>query len=107
MQRFVSYDEVDEVAAHGETRATVVLRSGLQVDLRVVPEESYGSALHYSTGSKAHNIAVRSSVSSAASRSTSTASFGEPNAWPATRKRSVYAQVRLPFIPARAPGRPR
>ena len=44
---------------HGGTRTTVVLRSGLQVDVRAVPEESYGAALLYFTGSKAHNIALR------------------------------------------------
>jgi DNA polymerase (family 10) len=57
--RFVAYEDVDAVVAHGTTRSTVVLRSGLQVDLRVVPEVSYGAALLYFTGSKAHNIAVR------------------------------------------------
>ena len=45
--------------AHGPTRTTVVLRSGLQVDVRAVPEQSYGAALLYFTGSKAHNIALR------------------------------------------------
>ena len=59
IERFTRYGEVAKVTAAGETRATVVLRSGLQVDLRVVPVESYGSALHYFTGSKAHNIAIR------------------------------------------------
>lgn len=59
IERFTSYGEVAKVVGAGGTRATVVLRSGLQVDLRVVPAESYGSALHYFTGSKAHNIAVR------------------------------------------------
>jgi DNA polymerase (family 10) len=64
MQRFVTYDEVEEVAAHGETRARVVLCYGLQVDLRVVPEESYGAAPHYFTGAKAHNIAIRADAHS-------------------------------------------
>ena len=59
IERFAAYPEVATVLAKGGTRSTVVLRSGLQVDLRVVPEESYGAALHYFTGSKAHNIAVR------------------------------------------------
>jgi DNA polymerase (family 10) len=59
MDRFAAYDEVAEVVAKGPTRSTVVLRSGLQVDVRVVPEESFGAALYYFTGSKAHNIAVR------------------------------------------------
>jgi DNA polymerase (family X) len=59
IERFTTYGEVGKVMASGTTRATVALRSGLQVDLRVVKPESYGSALHYFTGSKAHNIAVR------------------------------------------------
>ena len=59
MDRFVEYKDVVQVIAKGKTRSSVVLRSGLQVDLRVVPQVSYGAALHYFTGSKAHNIAVR------------------------------------------------
>ena len=59
MQRFQTYPEVARVVAAGTTRGTVVLRSGLQVDLRILPQRSYGAALHYFTGSKAHNIAVR------------------------------------------------
>lgn len=59
MGQFIKYEDVDKVVSHGETRSTVILRSGVQVDLRVVPEESYGAALLYFTGSKAHNIAVR------------------------------------------------
>lgn len=57
--RFIAYDEIAEVLSKGTTRATVKLHAGMQVDMRVVPEESYGAALHYFTGSKGHNIAVR------------------------------------------------
>ncbi|MEN8185404.1 MAG: DNA polymerase/3'-5' exonuclease PolX, partial [Myxococcota bacterium] len=59
MERFVSYPSVEKVLAAGGTRGSVVLRSGLQVDLRVVPAESYGAALVYFTGSKEHNIRLR------------------------------------------------
>ena len=59
MDRFLSAPEVKQVLAHGDTKSSIVLRQGLQVDLRVVGEESLGAALHYFTGSKAHNIAVR------------------------------------------------
>ncbi len=59
MARFVGYDDVEKVLAEGETKSAVVLRGGLQVDLRVVPLASFGAALHYFTGSKSHNIAVR------------------------------------------------
>ena len=57
--KLTRYENVAEVLAHGPTRTTVVLRSGLQVDVRAVPEQSYGAALLYFTGSKAHNIALR------------------------------------------------
>lgn len=59
MEHFIEYDEVDDVSSKGTTRATVFLRSGLQVDLRVVEQKSFGAALHYFTGSKAHNIQIR------------------------------------------------
>jgi len=56
---FVKYPDIKEVISRGDTRSTVILNNGLQVDLRCVQEESYGAALHYFTGSKSHNIAVR------------------------------------------------
>lgn len=59
MAHFIGYDEVGEVLSRGPTSASVILKSGLQVDVRVVGKESYGAALHYFTGSKAHNIALR------------------------------------------------
>jgi DNA polymerase (family 10) len=57
--KLTKYENIANVLAHGRTRTTVVLRSELQVDLRVVPKASYGAALMYFTGSKAHNIALR------------------------------------------------
>jgi DNA polymerase (family 10) len=59
MHYFQSYPDVAHVEMAGPTRGTMVLRSGLQVDIRIVPRRSYGAALHYFTGSKAHNVAVR------------------------------------------------
>lgn len=59
MQRFLRYGEAEETVSQGKTRSTVRLRSGLQVDLRVVPQVCFGAALYYFTGSKDHNIAVR------------------------------------------------
>ncbi len=57
--RFVDFEDVEKVISQGETRSSVMMRSDLQVDLRVVPAESYGAALLYFTGSKAHNIDLR------------------------------------------------
>ncbi|MCZ7592409.1 MAG: DNA polymerase/3'-5' exonuclease PolX [Kiritimatiellae bacterium] len=59
MEAFTTYDEIQEILAKGETKSSIVLRAGIQVDLRVVPAESFGAALQYFTGSKEHNIAVR------------------------------------------------
>ncbi len=59
MDCFVHYEDVGKIVSRGETRSTVITRSGAQVDLRVVPEEDYGAALLYFTGSKAHNITIR------------------------------------------------
>lgn len=59
MERLLAYARVDRNLGAGETKATVVLKSGLQVDLRVVPRESYGAAMVYFTGSKAHGVHIR------------------------------------------------
>ena len=56
---FVTLPWVLEVAAHGDTKATVVTKQGLRLDLRVVPPEDYGSLLQHFTGSKDHNMALR------------------------------------------------
>ena len=59
MEHFTSYEDVQKVISKGKTKSSVFLRSGLQVDLRVVPEVGYGAAMLYLTGSKEHNIALR------------------------------------------------
>ncbi|MDH3571122.1 MAG: DNA polymerase/3'-5' exonuclease PolX, partial [Gemmatimonadota bacterium] len=59
MQRFTTYPEVRKVELAGDTKGTVVLRSGLQIDLRLLPPESCGAALQYFTGSKEHNVRLR------------------------------------------------
>ena len=59
MDYFVSMSEVARVYGKGRTKSMVKLKNGLDVDLRVVPAESFGAALNYLTGSKDHNIAMR------------------------------------------------
>lgn len=59
IEAFIHHDRVAKVTNEGDTRAAVVLRDGMVVDLRVVPPESYGAALLYFTGSKEHNILLR------------------------------------------------
>jgi len=60
LQRFIGYAKVDEVLARGENKASAkVGREGLQVDVRALPKESFGAAMQYFTGSKDHNVAIR------------------------------------------------
>jgi DNA polymerase (family 10) len=100
MKRFVKYEDVKNVISKGKTRSTVVLRSGLHVDLRVVPQVSYGAALHYFTGSKAHNIAVRKLGVRRKLKINEYGVFkgkGEDRVAGRTEE-EVYAQVDLPYI---------
>ncbi|MDZ7262202.1 MAG: DNA polymerase/3'-5' exonuclease PolX [candidate division KSB1 bacterium] len=59
INQFVTLPQVTDVLAAGETKGSVIVEGGIQVDLRAIGPESYGSALQYFTGSKAHNIRLR------------------------------------------------
>ena len=59
MDRFGSFVDIGAVVARGDTKMSIRLRTGLQIDLRVVPAESFGAALQYFTGSKDHNVVLR------------------------------------------------
>jgi DNA polymerase (family X) len=59
VDHFVAGPGVARVEGAGPTKGSIVLHSGLEVDLRVIPGRSYGAALHYFTGSKEHNVALR------------------------------------------------
>ncbi len=98
MDAFVAYEDVTRVVAQGDTKSSVVLRSGIHVDLRVVPRESYGAALHYFTGSKAHNIAIRHLGVKLGLKINEYGVFrGEARLAGATED-EVYGLVDLPFI---------
>lgn len=60
MDAFVSYPQAAEVMLRGETKTSIRLQDGVQVDMRVVDPSSYGAALQYFTGSKEHNVRMRS-----------------------------------------------
>jgi DNA polymerase (family 10) len=59
MDKFTHLKDVSRIVSKGPTRSSVKMKSGIQVDLRVIPVESYGSATQYFTGNKAHNIELR------------------------------------------------
>lgn len=113
MKAFAEYPKVKSVEKSGDTRATVILDSGFQVDLRVVPSKSFGAALVYFTGSKAHNIKLRQR---AIDRGTRLSEYGvfdvskldegeaEGDPWAGkylagSTEKSVYRSVELPWIP--------
>ena len=99
VQRFTAYDEVAEILSAGATRASVTLKCGLQVDLRVVKEESYGAALHYFTGSKAHNIAIRRMAQIKGLKINEYGVFRNNIRVAGESEASVYAAVGLAYIP--------
>ncbi len=99
MKRFIAYDEVTKVLAQGETRATVLLASGLQVDVRVVEPASFGAALHYFTGSKAHNIAIRRLGQQRGLKINEYGVFKGDKRVAGQTEESVYASVGLAYIP--------
>ncbi len=98
MDRFVKYDEVKDMLAHGETRAAVRLKCGLQVDLRVVPQESFGAAMQYFTGSKAHNIQIRRLGQDRKLKINEYGVFKGKNGIAGDTEESVYRAVGLPWI---------
>ena len=97
--KLVGYDNVAEVLAHGPTRTTVVLRSGLQVDARAVPEQSYGAALMYFTGSKAHNIALRALANERDWKLNEYGLFSGKRRIAGASEEEVYKKLGLAYIP--------
>lgn len=98
MERFVGYDEVGEVLSQGPTRASMVLKSGLQVDLRVVEPAAYGAALCYFTGAKAHNIALRRIAQEAGLKLNEYGVFRGSERIAGGTEESVYRALGLPWI---------
>ncbi len=97
--RLRTYDTVAQVIAHGPTRTSVVLRSKLQVDLRTVPEESFGAALLYFTGSKAHNIALRALANEHGWKLNEYGLFSGARRIAGATEAEIYKKLGLAFIP--------
>ena len=99
MNRFVAYGDVAEVISKGETRATVKLRGGLQVDLRAVEPDAYGAALLYFTGSKAHNIELRKIAQEKAYKLNEYGLFKGTRRAAGKTEQEIYAKLGLDWIP--------
>ena len=99
MSTFTGMKDVERVLAHGETKGSVLLKSGLQVDLRLVPPESFGAALHYFTGSKAHNVATRRRAQVAGLKQNEYGIFRDERQIAGATEEDVFAALRLPWVP--------
>jgi DNA polymerase (family 10) len=110
MERFVAWPETADVLLRGDTKTSIRGPRGLQIDLRVVPAESYGAALQYFTGSKEHNVKLRGRARDrgltlneyGVFRLPASASGETTAKGPAVAGRTeaeVYAAVDLPWIP--------
>jgi len=101
MDRFSKYGDVAEVLSRGETKSSVRLKCGLRVDVRVLEEESYGAALHYFTGSQAHNVAVRERAKELGLKVSEYGVFRakDEKRLSGADEEDVFKAVGLPFIP--------
>ncbi len=101
MKAFVHLPHVKEILMQGPTKSSVIIHEGLQVDLRVVEEESFGAALAYFTGSKAHNIRLREMAVKAGLKINEYGIFREKDNKKLGGKEEVdvYSILGLPFIP--------
>jgi DNA polymerase (family 10) len=96
---FTALPEVVRVLGRGDTKGSVKLRSGLQVDLRVVPAESLGAALMYFTGSKAHNVALRQLAIKHRFKLNEYGLFRGTRRVAGRTEAEVYERLGLPYIP--------
>jgi DNA polymerase (family 10) len=99
LRRFVSLPQVASVFTHGEHNALVRLKMGIDADLWVVPEESYGAALIAWTGDKAHNIHLRTIAKKKGYMLDDFGLFKKTTAVAGTTEASVYEKLGMAFIP--------
>ena len=98
---FVGFPRVERILGHGDTKSSILLKDGVQVDLRVVPAESEGAALQYFTGSKPHNIALRDRAIQRGFKLNEYGLFrlSDNLAVAGRTEREIYAALDLEFIP--------
>ena len=98
-ETFSALPLVAEVKMRGETKETVLLRGGLQVDLRVVKPEEFGAALQYFTGSKDHNVHLRSRARDRGLKVNEYGVFRDEERVAGSTEEEVYAALGLAWIP--------
>ncbi|OGC83790.1 MAG: DNA polymerase III [candidate division Zixibacteria bacterium RBG_16_43_9] len=96
---FVKLPEVQNILSEGITKSSVMTKDDFQMDLRVVKPESYGAALHYFTGSKAHNIRIRSMGVDRGLKINEYGVFKGKKSIAGKTEQEIFKSVGLPFIP--------
>ena len=98
-EQFLAYDSIDEVMSRGREKMSVRLKGGLQVDIRFFEPESFGAALAYFTGCKAHNVALRKIAQSRDWKLNEYGLFKDDNRIAGSTEEAVYHRLNLPWIP--------
>ena len=98
VQAFTHLPEVKEVLASGETKASIIVEGGVQIDLRVVEEDSYGAALQYFTGSKGHNVHLRGIARVQGIKLNEYGVFKGENRIGGKEEKDVYQALKIPWI---------
>ena len=96
---FTKFIQVAHIVSKGDTRSTVVLNNGLQVDLRVVKESQFGAALHYFTGSKAHVVAIRKMAQEAGFKINEYGLFRGDSIIASENEAEIYNALGMDYIP--------
>jgi DNA polymerase (family 10) len=99
MDAFVKLPQASKVVAKGSTKSSITTKDGFQVDLRVVKPESFGAAQHYFTGSKSHNIRIRSLGVDKGLKVNEYGVFRGERSIAGKTEESVFKAVGLPYIP--------
>ena len=103
MDRFGEYEDLESVIARGGTKMSIRLKNGFQVDLRVVPEESFGAAMQYFTGSKEHNVVLRGQARAEGMKINEYGIFdvssGKEVYLGGAEEKDIYDQLDLPWFP--------
>lgn len=98
MDHFLRFEEITKTLARGETKSSVILEAGIQVDVRIVKPESFGAALLYLTGSKAHNIELRKIALKSRLKINEYGIFDGERLVAGKSEEEVYAAIGLPYI---------
>lgn len=99
MDRLAAHPAVESVLLRGDTKQRVRLRNGVEMDLRVVPEESFGAAMQYFTGSKEHNVEVRHRAREQGLKVNEYGVYRDDELVAGRTEEDVYAAIGLPWIP--------